>query len=522
MKSKCSFILKSSIALLLAVLMLFGSLSTVLAATVDVADTGAGTNWNANIFFRVPDGWDLSTYPNVQAWAVQSTSASSGTKYAFLLGNMSVAGTTSNSKLYHAWVSANHSSWGNTEYIAFTANTSNWKTGDFYISTCGQYTKPLSYGATNSSGSYLFSPSNASNNTATNNNTMSGSYNGTNRDVLKKAQDFYVYTNGSSSATGGSVKVDAYYLNGSDYSGSSAIATSNITVNSSDTGAHEQYEGAVEGTRVTLTATPATGYELQGYYDAATGGNAITSPYYVFGTKSVYARFVSKQYTITYKDQGDSTFSGTHASGYPTKHTYGTATTLKTATKSGYDFGGWYTTSACTGSAVTSLGATAYTSNITLYAKWTAQNTPLSAPAITYNGSSATTQSMNAAKGSKARISWSAVSNAGSYEVYKGSTLVTTTTNTYYDIERGYSYGGTYTVKAVPTDTTNYSTSAASNGIKFTFSKVALTAPTVTPDKTTILRNEKVTFTLSGGASSGTLGTDYKYQHSGRKISFDI
>ena len=71
-------------------------------------------------------------------------------------------------------------------------------------------------------------------------------------------------------------------------------------------------------------------------------------------------------YTITYKDGGNIAFSGTHENGYPLSHTYGTATTLKTATKTGYTFGGWYTDSVCTNATNGTLGATAYTSNITL------------------------------------------------------------------------------------------------------------------------------------------------------------
>ncbi len=62
MKSKCSFILKSSIALLLAVLMLFGSLSTVLAATVDMATTGGGGSKTGTWYLK-SDGkgsWDDS------------------------------------------------------------------------------------------------------------------------------------------------------------------------------------------------------------------------------------------------------------------------------------------------------------------------------------------------------------------------------------------------------------------------------------------------------------------------------
>ena len=85
---------------------------------------------------------------------------------------------------------------------------------------------------------------------------------------------------------------------------------------------------------------------------------------------NLYAIWTPQTYDITYQDQGDVAFSGTHDGGYPTKHTYGTATTLKSATKSGYNFLGWFTTSNCSGSAITQLGATDYTGNITLYAKW--------------------------------------------------------------------------------------------------------------------------------------------------------
>ena len=77
-------------------------------------------------------------------------------------------------------------------------------------------------------------------------------------------------------------------------------------------------------------------------------------------------------YTIIYKDQGGSAFTGTHENEYPTIHTYGNATTLKSATKTGYTFGGWFTNQDCTGEPITTLGATDYTADITLYAKWTA------------------------------------------------------------------------------------------------------------------------------------------------------
>lgn len=85
-------------------------------------------------------------------------------------------------------------------------------------------------------------------------------------------------------------------------------------------------------------------------------------------------------YDIEYKDQGNVAFTGTHGDGYPTTHTYNTATDLVSPTKTGYAFGGWYKDADCTISAGSSLGATDYTDDITLYAKW------IPVP-LTFNGS---------------------------------------------------------------------------------------------------------------------------------------
>lgn len=86
---------------------------------------------------------------------------------------------------------------------------------------------------------------------------------------------------------------------------------------------------------------------------------------------NIRSSLYNPSYTITYKDQGNVTFSGVHEEGYPTTHTYGTATALDSPTKDGYTFGGWYTNSTCTTSAGSSIGATSKTADFTLYAKWT-------------------------------------------------------------------------------------------------------------------------------------------------------
>lgn len=120
---------------------------------------------------------------------------------------------------------------------------------------------------------------------------------------------------------------------------------------------------------------------------------------------------LGKPYDITYLDGGGGDFSGEHASGYPTTHSYGTATTLKSASKTGYTFGGWFTNSACTEGTSGTLGATAYDDDITLYAKWTPKTTTLT---IKANGGAQADQTPTATYDSKTVTSFTKVTKAGS------------------------------------------------------------------------------------------------------------
>ncbi|MBR1808478.1 MAG: InlB B-repeat-containing protein, partial [Paludibacteraceae bacterium] len=126
-----------------------------------------------------------------------------------------------------------------------------------------------------------------------------------------------------------------------------------------------------------LGALPAAyrdGYTLDGWYTAATGGTPIEPTTKVTATTTYHAHWTPCTYTIKYMDEGKAPFSGTHVdspTAHPTTHTYGTQTTLNSATKTGYTFDGWYTVSTCReGTKVTTLGATEYRKDITLYAKW--------------------------------------------------------------------------------------------------------------------------------------------------------
>lgn len=115
-------------------------------------------------------------------------------------------------------------------------------------------------------------------------------------------------------------------------------------------------------------------YEFLGWYDANSGGTMYVnaSGHSVFDSieqdfpSTLYARW-ARIYTISYNLNG-----GTKPSyNYPTKYTEGRSYSLGTPTKTGYDFGGWYTNSSLTNK-ITSITSTT-TGNLTLYAKWTAK-----------------------------------------------------------------------------------------------------------------------------------------------------
>ena len=195
----------------------------------------------------------------------------------------------------------------------------------------------------------------------------------------KPTRTGYTFQNWNTKADG----TGTTYASGASYTANAAATlyaqwkadTYAITYNANGGSGAPSQQTKIYGQNLTLSSTvpTRTGYTFQNWNTKEDGSGtsyAKGGTYTTNAAATLYAQWKANQYTITYKDQGGANFSGTHANGYPTTHTYGTATELKTATKAGYTFGGWFTTSACTGNAVTSLGATAYSANITLYAKW--------------------------------------------------------------------------------------------------------------------------------------------------------
>ena len=174
------------------------------------------------------------------------------------------------------------------------------------------------------------------------------------------------------------------------------------------------YTSYTSGVGLTLPTPTKTGYTFGGWYKETDFSDKkisnITSE--ATGDRTYYAKWTADTYTVTYNKDG-----GTieNESNY-TSYTYGTGLTLPTPTRTGYTFGGWYTSSALTGTKQTSISGTA-TGDKEYWAKWTANSYT-----VTYNKNSGTIASE---------------SNYTSYTYGTGLTLPTPT-------RTGYTFGGWY------------------------------------------------------------------------------
>lgn len=334
MKTISSRFLKGGLAVLLAVIMLFSSTLTGFAAVIENAETSAqyNLNWKGKVFFLVPEKWDISTYSTIQVDITRTTS-SSDSKYQYYAGNMTRVGST---RLYYLNLSADHSSWKQNEYIAFTANSSTYGSGTFTLNTNKYYTTPIDYGCNNSSNFYIFKPSSSSDFTSTTNgNDMSANWDSTNT-IAAATQTAQIYTDGSSSATGGKVS----------YSGLNFSSTSDTTgttsKNGTSTSASVSLSNAVLGSSMSFTATPNSGYKFDGWYSAATGGTLLSSnatySYNVYEAKTVYARFSANGYSYSVVAGTGGKITSTPTSGI------GTSVQITAEADTGYHFTGWTVT----------------------------------------------------------------------------------------------------------------------------------------------------------------------------------
>ncbi|MBR5855077.1 MAG: InlB B-repeat-containing protein, partial [Paludibacteraceae bacterium] len=165
----------------------------------------------------------------------------------------------------------------------------------------------------------------------------------------------YTINYGVYNSVGGSIKLN---------SGSSVTSVQSTPIN--------------HGTNLTFTITPATGYQIEGWYSNSSCTSKITSAgtsstYTInnlTAVKTVYVKFKANTYTVTLDPQnGESTNAVTA--------TYGSAMpSITIPTRTGYTFGGYYTATNGGGTKYYNANGTsaknwAIASNTTLYAKWT-------------------------------------------------------------------------------------------------------------------------------------------------------
>ena len=233
------------------------------------------------------------------------------------------------------------------------------------------------------------------------------------------------------------------------------------------------------GAAITKPTVTKTGYDFAGWDETP----ASTMP----AANTTYtATWTAQTYTISYKDQGNVTYTGSNLASLPTSHTYGVATALVAGVKTGYTFVGWFTDADCTVSAGMSIGTTAITADITLYAKWTAKQTTITIDANMANHGSTAPSSFTATY-DQALPSFTAATGAAGYSL-KG----------YYTDATG----GTKVIDADGTFSANSGTWNRTDG-------ATLTLYAQYEDASYGVTHTLSNVTKSSGGTTATHGTDY-------------
>ena len=225
-------------------------------------------------------------------------------------------------------------------YMAFIGTgSSTWGSNAWGYTQCQsatEYTGQKLWYCLSDGSSYLATSSGTSN--------LEVNYTGANYESLNHAQTAYKYVSTDNGSTFSDLAVDAGTITISAVK-MKAIGTANNTSNEStidDAATKTASVDAAYTGAVTFSASAKTGYTFIGWYDAASGGSSVSSPYNApNSTKNIYARFKANRYTVTINDHGGSSGPGNQTV------TYGVVPSdiakANLPTKSGYGFDGYWT-----------------------------------------------------------------------------------------------------------------------------------------------------------------------------------
>lgn len=127
-----------------------------------------------------------------------------------------------------------------------------------------------------------------------------------------------------------------------------------------------------------VKTTPVEGYQFKGWYTTTSGSSSVNLETIYQKDTSIYAQWEVEPSTTTYTVTFDSYGGSTIAKQVVNSGNY--ATTPGAPVRSNYIFGGWYTTSSFT--TPWNFSSDAVTSDMTLYAKWTAHTSTTSSGTV--------------------------------------------------------------------------------------------------------------------------------------------
>ena len=215
------------------------------------------------------------------------------------------------------------------------------------------------------------------------------------------------------------------------------------------------------GTQASLSASANTGYQFIGWFESltATSAKSTANPYTptITANLTLIAKFSIKQYTVSVKAYGNSAVAlnsytegvGGTVSGAG-KVYYNQKASLTASAKTGYTFGGWYTSSNVSGTPV-ATGTTyspAITGDVTYYAKFSVKLSKVNIYA--YGNSGADQSKFTLGVGGNVNTDGTETTTSTSKEFYYGAVY---TVRAYP--ATGYAFGGWYRDAALTTEATD-------------------------------------------------------------------
>jgi uncharacterized repeat protein (TIGR02543 family) len=186
------------------------------------------------------------------------------------------------------------------------------------------------------------------------------------------------YTDGQIIAISGAISLYAQW---------SANTLDTVTFNSESGSAVTSMSGP-GGSSITLPSDTYLGYAFDGWFAASSGGSALSSPYTLTGSVTLYAQWSANTLdTVTFNSEGGSavtldtvTFKSNGGSGSMSPESYrngvGKALTSNAFVRTGYRFTGWNTATNGSGTAYTDGQIITISGAISLYAQWITKSLP--------------------------------------------------------------------------------------------------------------------------------------------------